>query len=511
MSKEIRNIKSEEKNTKNKKIPNLIVNGAENGNKRNKETPGNDNTNESGTTTSFTKYFAKEIKHSLKLSKKFSMDLNKDLNDILSLPKKETYTKTVLDIEIFKKKPVPIQEVIEKKTEMDKKKEDDQIHNSILDNTQNNSAAIPEKSIVFKNLIEENKQEDHNKFLGLSNMYAKQHEQKELQNQLRDVFLYQKRQEQLQSLKFKPEISKHSQKIFDNIGLDPIYKRVKNVVDSKNKKIENIKTKIVETRLRNENEETITFATTQQFDPERFEDWIEINKIYNDKKEEKLLKKRQEKIISEIDPPYIPEINNYSRKLVEQLKTEETVYHKLYKDSVTKTEKLQKKIRDLTPKFKPSINSKSTFSMFHRNSSELKDTRLLSKSKKFSLDNINIAKNSTINSSTNIKHTQPLFTEVNVKPKTRIVESLEKNIMENESFSKAMKIKCKAQTTVNSLNQEAAKEITKDDISYKININDGISCDLLKENNIVYCPSIKFDTFLKTFINTKDSKLETLN
>jgi capsule polysaccharide modification protein KpsS len=83
--------------------------------------------------------------------------------------------------------------------------------------------------------------------------------------------------------------------------------------------------------------------------------------------------------------------------------------------------------------------------------------------------------------------------------------------MENESFSKAMKIKCKAQTTVNSLNQEAAKEITKDDISYKININDGISCDLLKENNIVYCPSIKFDTFLKTFINTKDSKLETLN
>ena len=40
---------------------------------------------------------------------------------------------------------------------------------------------------------DENKQEDHNKFLGLSNMYAKQHEQKELQNQLRDVFLYQKR------------------------------------------------------------------------------------------------------------------------------------------------------------------------------------------------------------------------------------------------------------------------------------------------------------------------------
>jgi len=197
---------------------------------------------------------------------------------------------------------------------------------------------------VFNN----KKQSDHS-------FYNRQCENREKEKQKSQLLYFQKRQEEMDKLRDRPEIDQGSKKIIQGKSMEPIYKRTNMVIENKKRKLEELKTKVYETNKINKPDNYIV-QITPKYDNEKFNIWLENNKKIQTKIEEQLQKKRDENKHKEIEPSFTPEIDKNSKKIVKKKKNEGKTYEKLYKDSIIKTVKLQEKIRDSTPNFTPFTN-----------------------------------------------------------------------------------------------------------------------------------------------------------
>ena len=442
--------------------------------------------NNLATSTNSIKEIAKEFKSTLGLSKRLSQQLESEIIYDSNKTKKEKRSKSILDHEFL---TIPDKfSNYNMDVETFPQKDDDFFKHRYDCNT--NRSIINEKKLSINILDEKNIKVNKRS----NSIYSRQIVNVQLQNQKREILLFQKRQEEiLKTLKTNPQILT-KKKNFDSKDQNPLYKRIKQVVDNKNTMLCNLKCKINEIREQKNINESTPLIPTKKFDSERFENWIEVKKNYNINKEKKLQMKREERKIDDIDDlTYIPKINFHSRKLVEKVKTVDSVYAKLYKDSKIQSGKLRKKIRDLTPSFTPIINRK-----YHNNlprcSSDLKDERLRSMRKKLSNENLSTLKFSTISTSA--------IDSLPVKTHMMSARNSDRNV-NYDSLSGIFKIKNKSQKNLNTINYDSKTDRTMGDNLYKININDGGACDINKENNVFYFPTVKFNNFLKSFLTIK--------
>jgi hypothetical protein len=293
------------------------------------------------------KEIASEIRSSIKYTKRrFSMEnLNDNFLDSLTNCKVEKRKLNILENELLNS-TCQNRDYSTNRNSIKSGKNKNQ-EKSILDLTNflfSKTCDLDYLDDVFNN----KKQSDHS-------FYNRQCENREKEKQKSQLLYFQKRQEEMDKLRDRPEIDQGSKKIIQGKSIEPIYKRTNMVIENKKRKLEELKTKVYETNKINKPDNYIV-QITPKYDNEKFNIWLENNKKIQTKIEEQLQKKRDENKHKEIEPSFTPEIDKNSKKIVKKKKNEGKTYEKLYKDSIIKTVKLQEKIRDSTPNFTPFTN-----------------------------------------------------------------------------------------------------------------------------------------------------------
>lgn len=176
-----------------------------------------------------------------------------------------------------------------------------------------------------------------------------------------EVLRNKKRLEEKSNFTQKPKIDKTSQKLMEKKQIRPIHERVEEVMENKNLKLEKKKFEIKE-KLQFESEASkLTSQPNNNYDEKKFEDWIKVNKKWEEKKKYKIenMKVENERIETEVSKSlYHPNIDKYSKILVESKVTNEPIYEKLYNKRDDKYTRVAQKIVENIPEFKPTVNKK---------------------------------------------------------------------------------------------------------------------------------------------------------
>ena len=154
-----------------------------------------------------------------------------------------------------------------------------------------------------------------------------------------------------------------SQKLMEKKQNRPIHERVEEVMESKNLKLEKMKLEQKE-KLHFESEASRVSSqlnNNNNYDEKKFDDWIKVNKKWEEKKKYKIenMKVENERNETEVSKSlYKPSIDKYSKILVESKVSNEPIYEKLYNLRDDKYTRVAQKIVDTIPEFKPTVNKK---------------------------------------------------------------------------------------------------------------------------------------------------------
>ena len=418
----------------------------------------------------------------------------------------------------------------------------------------------------YKNIIDEKPEDDISKlFNPVKNLsikktfYDRKKEELIKKEKKLEIIKNKKRVEEEKNYKIKPKITKQSQKILDSKYSDkkPIYERTKDILNTRNKNLENLKSMYSELQILDEEESIGSFKPPGQYNPTRFLKWTKEREERDKKKHEKIDRIKQEMEYLETESfkqLYHPNIDKKSEKIVKSKivneEINENVYDKLYNLHSEKFNKINQLSQRTMPSFTPSINNRlpnfiqnslsnkitkndsmsnanqstlkklSSYSRHFLNSSvELKNSSILRNEKVFSNESL-AAKYSRnkINSSMTEYYNNPLSTYKNEEEDNDIIsrykvalQSSNGKLSEiakkskfrvNNSYDNEREIKRHIpwQTSIHLVNN---KIISKDEYPnslYKINVRNNSAWDKNRENSIMY--DNRFSNVLKSMSNT---------
>jgi len=183
-----------------------------------------------------------------------------------------------------------------------------------------------------------------------------------------------KKKEEEAIKRMHPEIDPKSKEIMDKKQgfVLPIFKRAKEIEESKHKKIESMKQRIEEKKHKTEEEELkkckYYHKNDKHFNKKEFNDWRDKLNEWEQKKKKKIdeqKEKSEKKKLESMSTYHKPKIDRNSEKMVNKLINkskvigkETTVFERLYQNNEEIQRKLLQKTLEAMPEFKPNINKK---------------------------------------------------------------------------------------------------------------------------------------------------------
>ena len=227
-----------------------------------------------------------------------------------------------------------------------------------------------------------------------------------------EIIKNKKRIEEEKNYIIKPTINQHSQKILDRKLPDkkPIYERTKDILNVRNKNIENLKSMYSDLKVLDDEESIGSFKTPGQYNEARFTEWRKEREQRDKRKIEKIDKIKQEIEYHETESfkqLYHPTIDKKSEKIAQSkiLNEEiyEPVYDKLYNLHCEKSNRISQLSLKTMPTFSPSINNKLPNFLVNSLSNKITKNSSMSNANRSTLKKLSIGSKNFLNSSVELK------------------------------------------------------------------------------------------------------------
>lgn len=196
-----------------------------------------------------------------------------------------------------------------------------------------------------------------------NNLYCKEKERRQSLDKKLEDLRFKQAQYELNQLKDKPSINLKSKMITKN--RPPIYKRLNEIESQHKEKLQMIQDNIAQDSIRraqsNRENHALNSTSKAKRKPEQipFDQWVEMNNEWENCRQNKLeyLKAEIDQFENDDDELiFHPKINMKSREIAEKRYQSKNTIDRLYNCHKSKKANIERKIKELTPSFTPSIN-----------------------------------------------------------------------------------------------------------------------------------------------------------